>query len=150
MNPAAMQNPLSQLRDIHLPDAVSWWPLAWPWWVMLVLLLAIIVLTVYWRKKQAWRRIALKQFNQLIELNDHDFARASNRLLKQVALNKLGKESAGYSGIKWLQYLDQQVKTPLFLPNLEGFSQWIDDPNSQVNRNALEHACSTWIRKVQC
>ena len=39
MNPADALN----LRDIHLPDAVSWWPPAPGWWVSAILLLIIIV-----------------------------------------------------------------------------------------------------------
>src|SRR5690606_8976602 len=29
-------DPLSQLADIHLPDAVGWWPLAPGWWAVIV------------------------------------------------------------------------------------------------------------------
>ena len=48
----AQANPmLEQLRDIHLPDAVSWWPIAWPWWLMLSLLIALISFAIYYRKK---------------------------------------------------------------------------------------------------
>jgi hypothetical protein len=33
MNPT---DPLAQLRDIHLPEAVSWWPLAIGWWLVAI------------------------------------------------------------------------------------------------------------------
>ena len=44
MNPAASN---LQLRDIHLPDAVSWWPPAPGWWLLLGgLLLALLFIRV--------------------------------------------------------------------------------------------------------
>lgn len=36
MNP---QDPLAQLRDIHLPEAVGWWPPAPGWWLLTLLVL---------------------------------------------------------------------------------------------------------------
>lgn len=39
-----MNNPtLEQLRDIHLPEAVHWWPPAPGWWILALLLLTLIV-----------------------------------------------------------------------------------------------------------
>jgi hypothetical protein len=29
---------LSQLKDIHLPDDISWWPLAIGWWLLITIL----------------------------------------------------------------------------------------------------------------
>ncbi len=39
-----MNNPtLEQLRDIHLPEAVHWWPPAPGWWLVAALLLALTI-----------------------------------------------------------------------------------------------------------
>ena len=39
-----MNNPaLEQLRDIHLPQAVHWWPPAPGWWIVAALLLALTI-----------------------------------------------------------------------------------------------------------
>jgi len=55
---------LSQLRDIHTPEAIGWWPLAWGWWVLGALILVIAVsatvLIVRQIRKTAWKRQALK------------------------------------------------------------------------------------------
>jgi len=37
------------IRDIHLPDAISWWPLAPGWWGLLALIVIAIVLFWYLR-----------------------------------------------------------------------------------------------------
>ena len=36
-----------QLRDIHLPEAVSWWPLAIGWWVLGFLAIIAIAVLAY-------------------------------------------------------------------------------------------------------
>lgn len=30
------------IRDIQLPEAISWWPLAWGWWALLVAIMVLI------------------------------------------------------------------------------------------------------------
>jgi len=63
MNPAPQANPLDQLRDIHLPEAVSWWPLAPGWWLLMVLtcLLLVGLLICLYRRHQSnrYRRQAI-------------------------------------------------------------------------------------------
>ena len=62
MNPA---DPLAQLRDIHLPEPVSWWPPAPGWWIVLLLSLAAVVLVIYYLRKywlqRRYRRVALRE-----------------------------------------------------------------------------------------
>ena len=35
------------LRGLHMPDSVSWWPLAWGWWALLSLIIVIAALCCY-------------------------------------------------------------------------------------------------------
>lgn len=50
-----MENdPLAQLRDIHLPEPISWWPLAPGWWALIILCLALSIWLVS-RAVQRWR-----------------------------------------------------------------------------------------------
>ncbi|MGB5726303.1 MAG: DUF4381 domain-containing protein, partial [Thiogranum sp.] len=53
-------NPGSELplRDIHLPDPLSWWPPAPGWWLLLTLLVAIALLGGYLLHR--YRRNALQ------------------------------------------------------------------------------------------
>ena len=78
MNPAS---PLDQLKDIHLPEAVSIWPLAWPWWILIICTLALLVFAIWQHKKGQWRRHALVQLKN-IATNDELFCiQQCNRLL---------------------------------------------------------------------
>ncbi len=49
-----------ELRDIHLPDASLWWPLAPGWWIAAALLLVLGLLTPW-----LIRRLRYKPVNRL-------------------------------------------------------------------------------------
>jgi hypothetical protein len=88
-NPQA-PNPLDQLRDIHLPEAISWWPPAPGWWILALIscaLLAWLLRFVYRRyKAKHYRRQALAQLQQLQAGTDtQQQLRALFVLLKQTA-----------------------------------------------------------------
>ena len=143
-------NPLDQLRDIQIPEAVSWWPIAWPWWILLLAIMLGFGFFTYLIIKNKWRKQVIQHMDSFQYLDDVAYAQACNRLLKQVAMNKLDRSCANFHGVQWLTYLDKHVKTPIFLPTLEHFPKWLDEPNSQIDRANLEKACATWIRKVKC
>jgi len=86
--PAA--NPLDQLRDIHLPEAISWWPPAPGWWILALAGSALTVWLLRWlyRRYNAkhYRRQALAQLRELQAGNDsQEQLRALFVLLKQTA-----------------------------------------------------------------
>ena len=73
-NPQAQTpNPLDQLRDIHLPEPISWWPPAPGWWILALassVLLAWLLRFLYRRyKAKHYRRQALAQLKELQELH---------------------------------------------------------------------------------
>ena len=96
MNPA---DPLAQLRDIHLPEPVSWWPPAPGWWVALLLSLAAIFFVVYYLRKywlqRRYRRVALLElgnFSLNDERNNQVLLEEISALLRRVALQAYGRE----------------------------------------------------------
>ena len=66
MNPEMM---LSQLAPLREPAAISWWPLAPGWWIVLALSVALLLGLVLWLRKRrlrtAYRRIALATLDEL-------------------------------------------------------------------------------------
>ena len=64
------QDPLSQLRDIHLPDPVSWWPPAPGWWILAVIVVTTLFFLSRWlikrRANNCYRREAIQQFNGIV------------------------------------------------------------------------------------
>ena len=68
MDPSTL---LSQLRDVHSPAPISFWPLAPGWWVLIIIFIIALSTGIYlsislWRSKQ-WKRQAKKQYKHLRE-----------------------------------------------------------------------------------
>ena len=112
------------LRDLHLPEAIGWWPLAPGWWfLILVALLAIGYLVHRYRihrSRGAARRHALRQLTALTaEFEQHGDAVAfSSRLSELLRRTMLAyaprQEVAGLTGDEWLKWLDRDLDRPRF------------------------------------
>lgn len=116
------------LRDLHLPEAISWWPLAPGWWVVIVLAAAglFVVFRLYLRTRArgAARRYALLQLEELTsEFEQHRdavaFSRAVSALLRRTMLAYAPRqEVAGLTGDEWLAWLDKDLDQPRFQSEL--------------------------------
>src|SRR5690606_12312375 len=108
MNPA-----LSDLRDSHLPDAVSWWPLATAWWILITLIAALLIAAFlffrYWKKHRYYRKLALAELKTLANSdNNGQFLRHIAELVKKTALVK-HPNTAAMTGAQWQQFLGQHM-----------------------------------------
>ncbi|WOG26022.1 DUF4381 domain-containing protein [Endozoicomonas sp. 8E] len=111
-------NPLDQLRPNHLPDPVSFWPLAPGWWLSAVLIIVVVTLTtlflVRYVRRNRYRRQARKQAHIIFSAyqnhqNSLQFANDCNRLLKQTALHAYPAEQvAALHGAPWLEFLSRK------------------------------------------
>ena len=105
-----------QLRDIHLPEGVSWWPPAPGWWLLLALLLGAVAALWYWRRHGSVRRGLYRQALQELERIENDFGQKDNErqvlenlsvLLRRVAVSRHPRtEVASLTGRRWLEFLD--------------------------------------------
>ncbi len=112
------------LRDLHLPTAIGWWPLAPGWWLLLVIAAAGLVWLAY-RFLQRWqagksRRAALKQLLAVTKEyaetgNAQWLGKQLSELLRRAMLAYAPRnEVAGLTGEPWLRWLDQGLHEPLF------------------------------------
>lgn len=154
MNPT---DPLSQLRDIHLPDPVGWWPPAIGWWILAFLVLAAVIGGIYWlwwrHKRLAYKREAIKQMETiraryLNTQDDQQLLSELSSLLKRTAITRYGRdEIAGMAGETWLSFLDRTGHTSEFS---EGSGRMLVNrfsPAPSVDSSELIHAVEHWLKK---
>ncbi len=143
MDKTAAQQQL-QLRDIHMPDAPSIWPLAPGWWVLIVLaLIATYFLYKYWKKQHKKKQLIALLQQQLTAIHDeyrtnkdkHKLAVAVSDLLKRFVRFVL-KDSAATSltGQQWIDYLNSKTDGDIFsqftVPLTQ--AQYIQSPDFDV------------------
>ncbi|MCF6218340.1 MAG: DUF4381 domain-containing protein [Gammaproteobacteria bacterium] len=110
---APSTDPLAQLRDIHLPEAISGWPPAPGWWLLLATLLLLILLAwLSYRHYQrgAIKRASLRELEQLAHRypdQPQQLLQQLSQLLRRAALATQPQDGvAGLSGHAWLAFLD--------------------------------------------
>jgi hypothetical protein len=114
-----MPDPLEQLRDIHLPDAVSWWPPAPGWWIVGITILALIAACIWWYRNPSVRvyRVARKELKNLREeyqasQDDVRLVKELSVLLRRYALAVFGRQKvASLIGNAWMMFLNNTGKT---------------------------------------
>lgn len=143
------------LRDIHLPEAIGWWPLAPGWWgIMLVMLAGILLLVWLWRRQKRGEQaleLALHELEYLRRQYGRDgstLVRELSVLLRRVAISQYGrKQVAGFTGSAWVDFLNQKAGKPLFNGNLQAFlTEMPYRPESAAETGAFVSATREWIR----
>ena len=135
LDPAAL---LEVLRDVQLPTAVSWWPLAPGWWVLPG---AAALGALAWRcgwydrfrrfvrpsppllspAEIALQEIARVRVDFVEDGNVYALASALSVLLRRVSMKIASREEvAALTGEQWLQWLDGQAR------NVAGDGAWDD------------------------
>jgi len=101
------------LRDIHLPDAVSIWPPAIGWWIVLLILAAFFLLPkiIHRLRQKSLRKIALQTFEKEVAVhkqNPQQLLQATSAFMRQLSMSYQGRQqSAGLVGQTWLKHLQQ-------------------------------------------
>jgi len=107
--------PTDSLRDIHLPDAISWWPPAIGWWILLALIiLTFIFLPKLYRRitYTPLKKVANSTFQNIVvryneSNNSLNFVHETSQFLRQIAMSYCGRENiAQLTGEQWVQALN--------------------------------------------
>ena len=113
MNPTSM-TPLD-LRDIHAAAAPPLWPPAPGWWLLAVLLIAVLAIATVWLLRRYHRYRQKRQIigeldilsNRITTINNSEFLAQLSILLRRIALRRYSRERvASLTGSDWLRFLD--------------------------------------------
>jgi hypothetical protein len=145
------------LRDIHLPEPVSWWPPAPGWWLIIVLLMFVVVLAVILRHRhlrKAQQRAARSALHEIGEAyrRSGDAQMLTRQLsvwLRRVVMTQYPRQQvAGLTGAAWLRLLDRTLPGDEFQT---GVGQvFLEAPYSldvRVDGPALLRLCERWMHR---
>ena len=153
----AQADPLSQLRDLHLPGAIENWPPAPGWWILALLCVALIsyffvLLYRFWKKNQ-YRREGLRALEKLKADYEQtpdsvNYLEQYSQLLKRICFSCFPRsEVASLTGENWVAFLDHSGNTKEFSMGcgqvlIEGnYSQTVD-----FDYLHLHNIGSKWIK----
>ncbi len=144
-----------QLRDIHLPESIGWWPPAMGWWI-LAFLLPLLGFLMFWLYKRISRKTAIKTAKKLLSKIKQDSS--SNNMDKLIALSELlrrvaisiypRKQVASLTGQAWLDFLDSSVigapysKTP---GTLLAHGHYQKSAPTDIEIMQLIKICENWL-----
>ena len=120
----SVENPLVNLKDIHLPPAVSFWPPAPGWWILSVLFISSIFFGGLWfykrykKKKPITEALRILKNLQIHHENSKDEVKSLrnlSNLLRRTALTFYEHDAvASLNGSSWLEFLDKTGNTQDF------------------------------------
>ncbi len=149
-------DPLSELRDIHLPSTPPLWPPAPGWWLLAFVAIAAVALATRlilarWRRGRG-RRAAMRAMAEL--RNRHRSGEAQDvltaelaTLLRRAAMNRHPRaQVAGLTGRDWLEFLDDESRQ--FTEGVGASLATAPYARGQApDLDALFAVCESWVRR---
>lgn len=153
-----MDERLSNLREIPLPEPVAYTPQTIGWYVLLALaVLALVLLAVRWRRSVLRNRYRGEALHCLDEIEQSERPLSELPvLLKRVALAFAPREKiADLSGSNWLHFLDSTLGSTdftsgpgqLLLTVSYEAPESVEEKLTSKERQALLSLARRWIRR---
>ena len=150
-----MQPTQLPLKDLHLPDAIGWFPPAFGWW-LLVVLIPLLLMFLYWCYQRLTRKTSLKTAKRLLNTIKNSTANNSEKLvelsalLRRVAISVAPRaQTASLTGQAWLAFLDGSLNDA---PFTKGAGRCLADapyrksPPSEQEIFQLISLCEDWLK----
>ena len=166
VTPTQVQTSTLELKDIHVPEPISNFPIAYGWWLLAVLLILIAVISIIKIRKSAKRNHVKKQ--ALVQLKNNPNMSITNTiaLLKWAAMHYFSRaELAKLFGDSLQTFLTAQLPIkhqenftsltePAFLNQYQTHNdinddELVDEKLSQAATLWLTHALPPKISKVK-
>ena len=152
------ENPLINLKDIHLPPAINWWPPAPGWWILAVLFVLLTVLCVWWLRRRYERsrpRVEALRILKDLQLQYEKSPtalttlRTLSQLLRRTALSfSKQEEVASLQGEDWLKFLDKTGNTTEFTKGVgKIFGENLFQHKPEFEIETLFRLVSKWVKE---
>ena len=154
------QDPLAELRDIHLPDAISWWPPAPGWWILALVIILLVSFAIvrqvrnYLHNRYRTEAVlvldaAWQQFQR--DHNTQAYLWQLTELLKRTALTAYPDVPvSGLQGQQWLKFLDSTHREASAQFQHGVGTQLLTLPYQQLHGAAdvlsLHRLCRQWLQ----
>lgn len=143
------------LRDIHVPEAIGWWPPAIGWWLILILI-PVLLAVMWWLYRRLTRQTAISVAKKKLAeirrdqgLDDLQKLRAISILIRRTAISVAPRsQAAGLTGNAWLAYLDRSLPEA---PFSEGIGRYLNDFSyclqapPELETDKLFELCENWL-----
>lgn len=148
-----------QLRDIHLPGPVDFWPPAPGWWIAAIVALGLLA----WIGVIAWRYLLIRRqrkhllglLEQLeqssVDTRTPEVLAQLSRLLRRIALMRFPDQTvAPLTGKDWLRFLDESGGDGRFCDGpgwVLADGPYVRDLPDAVDTRGLTALIRDWINK---
>ena len=150
------ENPLVNLKDIHLPPPVSFWPPAPGWWILALLVISTLFIGGVWlyrkykKSKPKTEALRILKDLQILYQNLQDelvSLRNLSNLLRRTALTYYDNDTvASLQGSSWLEFLDETGKTKEFSQGAgKVLGKELFQQKVKPDMNALFQLVKKWI-----
>jgi hypothetical protein len=143
---------ISLLDDVHVPEAVSYFPTTpiWTWIFWVMALIALLLLYKFWGRlqRERYRKVACHELERISVVSGPAYVMKVSQILKWTALAAYPrKRVASLDGEEWLRFLDLTSDSTEFA---EGLGQPLASSrfrrNADVDDHALGALAKKWIR----
>jgi len=150
---------LLQLRGIVPPGEPGWWPLAPGWWILTGAGLLVILVLLYFVKRQYNSRNFKLANRELQRISDHHKRNRDNqhlllrlsRWLRQVSLMAFPERKiAGITGLAWLGFLDEVMGKSEFRQGPgQIFGAAVYSRQLDFNDDTILALCESWVVSIK-
>lgn len=153
-----MNNPLADLKDIHVPADLGWWPPAYGWWLLTLIVLSLTTWLFIFCLKRHQQNLAKRQTLKAVELIQADSANwplEFNSLLKRLVQTyqpDLAMQSL--HGDKWVDFLSFALpanKQEAFKQQMQTFQQALYQPQPEATLDFVssQTLVINWIKNAK-
>lgn len=144
-----------QLRDVQSPGAIAWWPLAYGWWGIILIVFCIFAFSIFkfrkYRQQNAHRKTAVTELNRHFSIwqeqqENSAYLQAANALIKRACLH-FGNDATQLSGEPWLVYLNAYCKTPFSKETSAALAHQLYQKDADTNITEVHSQIENWLLK---